>query len=58
MIWVGGALLILGWALLFSVVLEVITQSFLIAFIAIVLLITGTVVGFYGIVMSYRAGRR
>lgn len=58
MLWIGGALLLLGWVLAFLGVLHVIPQSFLLAFASVVCMILGTVLGMFGAFGIYRANRR
>lgn len=58
MLWIGGASLVTGWALVFLTVLDVFQASFGLAFVSFCLLLIGIVVGFYGLYASFRANRQ
>lgn len=58
MLWIGGTSLLVGWALAFLPVIEVLKPSFVLAFFAFGLLLIGTVVGFYGVYTAFRTNHR
>lgn len=58
LLWIGGACLFTGWALVFLTVVRILPSSFTLAFIAIALLIIGTVAGFYGLYTIIAANLR
>lgn len=57
LLWIGGACLVTGWALTFLTVLDVLSPSLTLGFFSIVLLLVGTIVGFYGVYAAFRANR-
>ena len=52
----GGGMLILGWALIFLMAVDVLPLSYALAFLAYVLCLAGFAAGMYGLVELRRRG--
>lgn len=57
MLWVGGTCLASGWVLTFLTVLQRLTPSFVLAAVCTILILVGSIVGFFGISAAFRASR-
>lgn len=58
MMWLGGALLVIGWVLALLATVHVLPHSFLLGLVIALCIIIGSMVGLFGVFGVYQRNRR